>query len=112
MVGSPNIALRSVCMTENPILPYVETTNEQYAVHAAAQFTGQRDDEDVVLSGPCPRCADPITAVFTREVVRRPAVVAPYIVVVCNCSAPHPQRPDLRTGCGAYWTLMVEDESA
>nr|ADK54887.1 transferase [uncultured soil bacterium] len=98
-------------MTENPILPYVEETHDQYTVQAAEKFTGIRDDEDVVLSGPCPRCADPVTAVFTKEVVRRPAADQPYVVVVCNCSAPHPRRPHLRTGCGAYWTLVISGAS-
>lgn len=105
-------------------LPYAEVTEQGYAETAATTFVARRVGPAVVLTGPCPRCQDPITCSLVDEVFRRgdpraPARPAeppprdakpPYRTVLCTCAVAHPYRPEGRIGCGAYWTLVLEVE--
>ena len=109
-------------------LPYDEVTDHRFAQDAARDF---RVVESVpgmkLLSGPCPRCAAVIEvpvvdALFGGSrsfdsVLRRlravpgPAGSTPASRVepmMCLCTEAHPGRPPSRTGCGAYWTLLIE----
>jgi hypothetical protein len=104
-------------------LPYVEKTDPDYAVQAAATFTVTVTEEDdgTVLSGPCPRCQGTIEIRLYDELVRdwfpqrRHGVPAPPASVgepmICTCELEHPQRPPGNVGCGAYWNLVLVTET-
>ncbi|MFI6264176.1 hypothetical protein [Micromonospora sp. NPDC051006] len=96
-------------------LPYAEVTDDGYAVWAAETFTAREYGPAVLLSGDCPRCRHPSTYPVVEHVYKH---VAPspsddpgYRTVLCACEAEHPARPAGLTGCGAYWTLLLEVES-
>lgn len=95
------------------LLPYAEVTDEAYGARAAVDFTPQKFEYAVVLSGRCPRCGHPSTTTLVNEVYRRdvPALDPGYRTVLCECEAVHPSRPAERRGCGAYWTLRLEVEA-
>ncbi|HSS41096.1 MAG TPA: hypothetical protein VLK37_00935 [Solirubrobacterales bacterium] len=73
--------------------------------------------DGVRYSGDCPRCGHPWEKVVPDEVVvmaleaERPESEDEGIhVVQCNCTHPHPDRPDgITVGCGAYWGLRVRN---
>lgn len=76
------------------------------------------------LSGPCPRCGDPIpqtivlsavtekVSAFSYESPIRAAGDEPVKVVVsCTCSEPHDGRPTAKTsGCGINFALLMYEE--
>ncbi|MEH0542521.1 hypothetical protein QA802_05340 [Streptomyces sp. B21-105] len=102
--------------------PYAEATDPAYAERAAETFTLREAGPGLlVLSGPCPRCAAPlevplphmvfrgldgILALF-RPSQRRPASDTRDEPVACACDEHHPDRPEGRKGCGAYWVLRI-----
>ncbi|MBX7264627.1 hypothetical protein KIF24_00165 [Micromonospora sp. Llam7] len=97
-------------------LPYAEVTDAGYAARVAETFTVRQFGPAVLLDGDCPRCQHPITCPIVGEVYRReeeaPTTAdSGYRTVLCGCAADHPARPDGLTGCGAYWTLLLEVEA-
>ncbi|NES39786.1 hypothetical protein G3554_27240 [Micromonospora sp. PPF5-17] len=95
------------------LLPYAEVTDTAYAEQAASGFAARPHGPAVLLSGACPRCGHATTSVLVDELFRRePPPVDPdpgYRTVLCECAAEHPRRPAGMVGCGAYWTLHLED---
>lgn len=101
--------------------PYVETTEPDYAVQAAATFSVTEEDDGSVVSGPCPRCKGLIEIRLFDEVVRdwfprlRRGVPVPPVSagepMICTCELDHPQRPPGNVGCGAYWNLVLVAEA-
>lgn len=95
-------------------IPYEEVTNSSYGERAAADFVAERIGGDVVLSGNCPRCGGPMSAILPAAIVRRPSspsrpIGEGYEVIGCTCGDLHPERPEDRVGCGAYWTVVVTE---
>lgn len=106
---------------EQPV-PYREITDETYARLAAQTFTVEKPHPTtLLLRGPCPRCRGLIevpivTSVFRGSRALRDALpwggkkdegtdhIEP---IVCTCEHDHPDRPDGRFGCGAYWTIVI-----
>jgi len=96
-------------------LPYSEVTEERYAQLAAQHFRVEEPgDGTLILRGPCPRCGTTIEVPVVRSVVRTwwrrptPEPVAPHVEpMMCTCEDEHPDRPEGRYGCGAYWTLTI-----
>lgn len=95
---------------------FEEVTKPDYA-HVAAE-TLRLDPvgaDSVLLRGPCPRCRcdvdiPVIDSVFRSWWVGRrsvPTQTDSVYPVVCNCRTDHPGRPADRTGCGAYWNLVI-----
>ncbi|MEV1330038.1 hypothetical protein AB0J20_10730 [Micromonospora costi] len=95
-------------------LPYAEVTDDGYAARAAETFTAREFGPAVLLSGDCPRCRHPITVPVVDEVYRHEVAGAGddpgYRTLLCTCEADHPARPAGLSGCGAYWTLLLEVE--
>ncbi|WBB67345.1 hypothetical protein [Micromonospora sp. WMMD812] len=95
-------------------LPYAEVTDDGYAARAAQTFTVREFGPAVLLSGDCPRCRHPITCPIVDEVYKHDGPPAPaggdYRTVLCTCDAAHPGQPAALSGCGAYWTLLLEVE--
>lgn len=98
------------------LLPYAETTDDEYAQVVARTFTvAEPHPGTLVLSGPCPRCTAPIDIPVVTEVFRvrrsRRLVLEDHEPLVepmaCTCDEEHPDRPDGLQGCGAYWTMLV-----
>jgi hypothetical protein len=105
-------------------LPYVESTEPAYGQIAAENFTVEHVRKGVLLlRGSCPRCGAAmevplVGAVFDgmRSILgrRRSTTTAPNEYVeplVCTCEDEHPNRPEGRTGCGAYWTVLLTTEA-
>ena len=94
-------------------LTYAEITDSTYGQRTATTFSARHHGAVVLLSGPCPRCEHATTSALVDEIYRRepaPASVDPgYRTLVCECTADHPRRPAGMVGCGAYWTLVVEE---
>ncbi|MET7871183.1 hypothetical protein [Streptomyces cyaneofuscatus] len=108
-------------------LPYQEVTRPEYATIAASAFTAEQAGPDVtVLRGPCPRCGAVIEALVVADVFQgvrsfgdiirgRRAAPQPGEHVepmACTCADEHPNRPEGRVGCGAYWKLLLTTEPA
>ena len=100
--------------------PYEEITHPSFAEQAAS-FQAVPTRGGVVLSGPCPRCGDPMDFPHVDSVVRSglrlrphpvpPAATAETVVpMICTCAVPHPGRPNDLDGCGAYWNVILRDE--
>jgi hypothetical protein len=103
-------------------LPYLEITDETYAQLAAQTFIVEKPHPNtLLLRGPCPRCRDlvevpVVTRVFRASRTLRDALhwggkreqSANHIEpIICTCEHTHPDRPDGRFGCGAYWTFII-----
>ena len=106
----------------DPPLPYREVTEPNYAQQVAQTFTLEKPHAGItILRGNCPRCdallelpvvdtmfqgMRTVSDLFHRRWTTSPADdhVEPMI---CLCEDEHPGRPEGRTGCGAYWTLLV-----
>lgn len=103
-------------------LPYREITNLTYAEDAAESFTvTELARGTLVLRGPCPRChalidIPVVSSIFrsSRSVSSRLRSRAPKTTeavheepMMCTCEDEHPNRPNGRSGCGAYWTLTI-----
>jgi hypothetical protein len=108
-----------------PELPYQEITAPEYATLAARLFTVEDAGAGVaVLRGSCPRCGavlevPVVTDVFQGmrsllDIVRRrgaaPLPGEHVEPMACTCADGHPNRPEGRVGCGAYWTLLLTAE--
>ncbi|MFF3504007.1 hypothetical protein [Streptomyces sp. NPDC003247] len=106
-------------------LPYRETTAEEFGTHVARTFTVTEPRPDtLVLSGRCPRCAAAIdipvvSGVFRgggpwfgrrRQGAPDGAAAEPRVeLMMCTCDEDHPDRPEGRYGCGAYWSVRVPE---
>lgn len=102
-------------------LPYEETTADAYGTHVAETFTVAEPRPDtLVLSGRCPRCTAAIDVPVVSSVFRArgprfgglrqgaPDSAEPRgELMMCTCDEDHPDRPEGRYGCGAYWTVRV-----
>jgi hypothetical protein len=101
-------------------LPYEEITDPSYGQVAAGNFTVERVRKGVlVLRGSCPRCGaalevplvgtvfDGMRTIFGRRRSRTAAPVEHVEPLICTCEDEHPNRPQGRTGCGAYWTVVL-----
>jgi hypothetical protein len=88
-------------------LPFQVITEDDYAQTFVDACTPTQIRRGVLLTGPCPRCQDPMeyelsTGIFLGGAPGGPGDVLP---VMCTCSATHPGRPGGDEGCGAYWTV-------
>ncbi|MDW4907088.1 hypothetical protein RB628_17465 [Streptomyces sp. ADMS] len=106
-------------------LPYQEITDIAYGEHAARAFGVQEArGMGVVLQGPCPRCAATLEVPLFDDVYRHipasasqspppagPAAAGETVPISCNCRGEHSGRPENRSGCGAYWTLVLTQDS-
>ncbi|PKV94019.1 hypothetical protein ATK30_4887 [Amycolatopsis echigonensis] len=115
--------------TPSPIaepLPYAEVTDPTYAEVAAQNFTVEEVAPDThVLRGTCPRCNAVLEVPLVgnvfhgmrsiRDVLRKrhtkPSAGDRVEPVICTCEDAHPNRPEGRSGCGAYWTLLLTTEA-
>ncbi|GGV03474.1 hypothetical protein GCM10010260_45240 [Streptomyces filipinensis] len=103
-------------------LPYRETTAAEYGAHVARTFTVTEPRPDtLILSGRCPRCAAAIDVPVVSGVFRAGgprfgrrqrgapdgAARSRVELMMCTCDEDHPDRPEGRYGCGAYWTVRV-----
>lgn len=103
-------------------LPYSEITHDTYAVDAAKSFTvTELTHGTTVLRGPCPRCHALIDIPVVSGIFRSSRSVAGWLratapkaaeashdePMICTCEDEHPDRPDGRSGCGAYWILTI-----
>ena len=103
-------------------LPYTEITAETFAESAAKDFTvTELARGTLVLRGPCPRCRafieiPVVSSIFrsSRSLGSWPRARAPKAreashkePMMCTCEDDHPNRPEGRSGCGAYWTLTI-----
>jgi hypothetical protein len=102
-------------------LPYLEITNEDYGRLAARDFTVEEvRSGTLILRGPCPRCQAPLEVPVVSTIVRHrsfggsvwrrvdPVPAADQVEpMMCTCEDEHPNRPDGRYGCGAYWTVTI-----
>jgi len=108
---------------QNP-LSYKEVTEPSYGQAAAESFTVEHVRKGVVvLRGSCPRCHGAMEVPLVGTVFdgmrsllgqRRSRAAAPNEHVeplVCTCDDTHPNRPEGRAGCGAYWTILLSTES-
>ncbi|MER7466397.1 hypothetical protein [Streptomyces sp. NPDC097981] len=97
--------------TPAELLPYEELTRPEFAETAAATFTAEQLSSAILLQGPCPRCRTPIEVHLLEQVVGRGEPAQPAAepkTIFCTCTDPHPNRPESRrSGCGAYWTLVL-----
>ncbi len=103
-------------------LPYIGITDDTYAVYAAKSFTvTELARGTLVLRGPCPRChalidIPVVSSIFrsSRSAGDRLRAGAPKAAeaghdepMMCTCEDEHPDRPEGRSGCGAYWILTI-----
>lgn len=94
--------------------PYEEITSDELGERAAEQmsyrFEPEDEPEDVVITGPCPRCAGAMTytwpLVVVRDLIAAERTETLQITVVCRCEGTH-AGAGTEAGCGAYWTLSV-----
>lgn len=101
---------------------YAETTDDKYSEDAAQMFEPiQVAKGTLILRGPCPRCRAVIEIPVVNSIFRSSRMLsgrlrgpkagssqAAYIEpMLCNCQYEHRDRPDGRSGCGAYWTLTI-----
>jgi hypothetical protein len=101
-------------------LSYHEETRPDFAAQVAATFKITEDEDGIILTGPCPRCADVIEIRLFDEVVRgwlpwrprgKPAAAGRRSEpMICTCDQDHPDRPAGGVGCGAYWNLVLVTE--
>lgn len=94
------------------LLPYIEVTDQNYATIAAQNFSVvEVRPGTLVLSGPCPRCHAVIEIPHVEKLVRstlpKGSTREGSEPMICTCEGIHPDRPDGRYGCGAYWTLVI-----
>lgn len=102
-----------LCMTDS-CQPYEEITSQEFGELAAREFSYRfepaGEPDDVVFTGPCPRCRGAMTYVWPLIVVRRTVAAAPpdelEVPVICRCTREH-RGADGEPGCGAYWNLRV-----
>lgn len=103
-------------------LPYTEITDDTYAVDAAKSFTvTEQGRGTLVLRGPCPRCRALIDIPVVSSIFRSSSSVGGWLragtpkaaeaghdePMMCTCEDEHPDRPEGRSGCGAYWVLTI-----
>jgi hypothetical protein len=114
--------------SDNPLpgqdepLPYTEITDDTYGGRAAKDFTvTELAHGTLALRGPCPRChafieIPLVSSIFrsSRSIGSWPPAQAPKSgeaghkePMMCTCEDNHPNRPEGRSGCGAYWTLAI-----
>jgi hypothetical protein len=107
------------------LLPYHETTDETYAQLAARSFTLEEPKAGtLILRGPCPRCHSIIDIPVVTSIFRSSRGIGGWRArqssskvardhiepMMCTCEDEHPNRPEGRYGCGAYWTLVISAE--
>jgi hypothetical protein len=100
-------------------LEYAETTDSEFAALAASSFAAERMRTGIVmLHGRCPRCTSVISVPIFESVFRlgskrshrRQEQAEPvYHTVMCTCDDDHPGRPTGQLGCGAYWTVVLQE---
>jgi hypothetical protein len=94
--------------------PYEEITSDELGERAAERmsysFEPEDEPEDVVITGPCPRCAGAMTymwpLVVVRDLIAAERTETLQITVVCRCGGTHAGAGS-EVGCGAYWMLSV-----
>ena len=98
-------------------LDYSVETDASFAEVAAATFSlAAKGRGDAELSGPCPRCEDPMSWPVYSHVFRlgkkraRTSSDDGIVLMICTCtSTDHEGRPADAEGCGAYWNLRVSE---
>ena len=79
-------------------LPWDEATSQEWADAVKGWDWAPGPNESYIMEGPCPRCKHPM---YKKLAGGMTFVTAPEPVnVLCNCSYPHKDRPEDRTGCG------------
>jgi hypothetical protein len=91
---------------------YAETTADDYAEKFVRSATPSTTRRGVLLSGECPRCADPmdypvVTEVFRSSTGGAGGATSDETPVLCTCKVAHPHRPADEEGCGAYWNIRL-----
>jgi hypothetical protein len=96
---------------ESSGVPYEEVTDPAFA-EAGAAFESIAITGGISLRGACPRCQDAMEYTWVDDVVRSTSRITAYqrvVTVICTCVVAHQGRTADSKGCGAYWTLRVED---
>lgn len=94
------------------MVPFEVMTSRAFAARAAAEFEVEelRDGsivEGYRLSGPCPRCEDPMEFNVPLVLYRLDAdTVDEPLVMFCRCERAHLEGEQ---GCGAYWSVEFEE---
>jgi hypothetical protein len=107
-------------MTTPPALSYQSVTDPTYAQLAAGSFALEDFGTAQTLSGPCPRCRQPMEFTVVRRLLRdsdtsvpagTPAPPVPSgrsVVLYCTVdSVVYDNTPAGESGCGAYWSLTL-----
>jgi hypothetical protein len=107
--------------TPRPDMPYKEVTKPRYAEFAAQEFQVEgHGPGTLVLRGPCPRCGTTMESQVVDVIFRSSRAIRFWRQnsalpdqkrheepMMCLCEDPHPDRPEGREGCGAYWKLTI-----
>ncbi|MFJ6723776.1 hypothetical protein ACIQPQ_02560 [Streptomyces sp. NPDC091281] len=101
--------------TSHQPVPYQEINEPYYAIEVAGSHTlEQAYGDDYVLICTCPRCGAALDVELFEPVYRAAAAGAQAnatggheIPVSCVCVGEHADRPEGRTGCGAYWPMVL-----
>jgi len=105
---------------EKTPLRYEEKTADTYSA-MVEHFTPTETQGTLFLRGHCPRCdaiidIPVVTSIFRssrsiggwkRRQAPRENQAGYEEPMMCTCQEEHPDRPEGRTGCGAYWVLTI-----
>jgi hypothetical protein len=111
-------------VTKHKLLPYAETTEDAYGEETAKSFSIiELPHGGLLLCGPCPRCHATIEVPVVSTIFKSPRSLLDKLrphsstalttgrdhtePMMCICTDEHPDRPEGRAGCGAYWTLTI-----
>jgi hypothetical protein len=99
-------------------VPYAPVTSDELGALAAERFDVVASPSGApLLKGSCPRCGAPMSVLMTGSTYRRasdtaaavPSTTATHAEpMMCKCSGDHPDRPEGRKGCGAFWVLDLK----
>jgi hypothetical protein len=92
---------------------YEEVSEPHYTHWVTTHFAVQSESGGLRFDGLCPRCEHAMTNRWFDEIYRgRHTAIAPSvefeIPMVCTCATEHPNTPENRLGCGAYWVAEVQ----
>lgn len=113
-VRSPSVREVMMLVMSSPGAdPYDEVTSADWTDRIDFDYEYKPDTDDpemILLVGNCPRCQGEMTfewPLFVPRLALRVQRVAPYrVTMICNCSHEHPGA-DQKSGCGAYWNVLV-----
>jgi hypothetical protein len=104
-------------------LPYAKVTDPRYKEFADTCTTVE-SNTGVRLVGQCQRCGHAMSYPWPKKVIGRnvfgslfsgrktvPAT-GTQLRMICLCSETHPGRPESGHGCGAYWNVVIHEDSS